>query len=89
MGYTGSSQYFNRIIQKIMEDLPGTQVEVDDMLSEAATMEEVLSIFRKVLICCREKNIKSARYKLKFGMEVDFAGTTLEVWTATDQPLPR
>ena len=30
MGYTGSSHYFNRIIQKIMEDITGTHVEVND-----------------------------------------------------------
>ena len=47
MGYTGSSYYFNWIIQKIMEDILRTHVEIDDILSEAATMEEVLSIFRK------------------------------------------
>merc|ERR1711895_124814 len=35
MGYTGSSHYFKWIIQKIMEDIPGIHVEVDDMLSEA------------------------------------------------------
>ena len=55
MGYTGSSHYFNRIIQKIMEDIPGPHVEVNNMLSEAATMDKVLSIFRKVLVFYREK----------------------------------
>ena len=38
-------------------------------------MEEAMNIFRKVLLRCREKNIKLARYKLLFGKEVDFAGT--------------
>ena len=75
MGYTGSSHYFNWIIQKIIEDIPGTHIEIDDLLSEAPTMEEVLSIFRKVLIHCREKNIKLVRHKLEFGTEVNFAGT--------------
>ena len=28
MGYTGSSHYFNRIIQKIMEDITGVHVEI-------------------------------------------------------------
>ena len=58
-----------------MDDIPRTHVKVNDMLSEEATMEEVLSIFRKVLVRCREKNIKLARHKLEFGMEVNFAGT--------------
>ena len=50
-------------------------MEIDDILSKAPTMEEVLSIFRKVLTHCREKNIKLARHKLEFGTEVDFAST--------------
>ena len=58
-----------------MEDIPGIHVEIDDILSETPTMEEVLSIFRKVLMCYREKNIKLARHKLEFGTEVNFAGT--------------
>ena len=50
MRYTGLSHYFNRIIQKIMEDIQGTHVEIDDLLTEALTMEEALATFRKVLI---------------------------------------
>ena len=75
MGYTGSSHYFNRIIQKIMEDIQGIHVEINDLLTEAPTMEEAIARFRKVLIRCRERNIKLARHKLEFGTEVDFAGT--------------
>ena len=75
MGYTGSSHYFNRIIQKIMEDITGVHVEINNLLCEGTTMEEVLSTFRKVLTRCREKNIKLARYKLEFGKEIDFTGT--------------
>ena len=67
MGYTGSSHFFNRIIQKIQEDIPGTHVEIDNLLTEAPSMEEALSIFKKVLIGCREKNIKLTRHKLEFG----------------------
>ena len=37
-------------------------------------MEEAIAIFKKVLLRCREKHIKLARYKLEFGREVDFAG---------------
>ena len=50
-------------------------MEIDDLLTEASTMEEVLSIFRKVLLRCREKNSKLARHTLDFGTEVDFART--------------
>ena len=75
MGYTGSSHYFNRIIQKIMEDLTGVYVEIDNLLCKGKTMEEVLSTLRKVLTRCREKNIKLARHKLEFEKEIDFTGT--------------
>ena len=75
MGYTGSSHYFNRIIKKIMEDITGVHVEINDLLCEGTMMEEVLSTLRKVLTRCREKNIKLARHKLEFGKEINFAGT--------------
>ena len=35
MGYKGSSHYFNRIVQKIFEDITSTHIEVDDMLNES------------------------------------------------------
>ena len=75
MGYSGSSHYFNRIIQKIFEDIPDTHIKIDNLLTEAETMEEAIATFRKILVCCKEKHIKLARHKLEFGREVDFAGT--------------
>ena len=76
MGYTGSLHYFNRIIQKIMEDIQGIHVEIDDLLKEEdGRIKEAITRFRKVLIRCRERNIKLARHKLEFSTEVDFAGT--------------
>ena len=77
MGYTGSSHYFNRIVQKIFEDIPDTHIEVDDILTEGDTMEECLATFKKILVRCRNKGIKLARHKLEFGREVDFAGTRI------------
>ena len=74
-GYTGSSHYFNRVIQKLMEDIQGVHMEIDDLLGEGVTLEEVLATLRKVLTRCREKNIKLARHKLEFGKQIDFAGT--------------
>ena len=50
-------------------------MEINNLLCEGVTMEEVLSTLRKVLTRCREKNIKLARHKLEFGKEIDFAGT--------------
>ena len=52
-------------------------MEIDDLLTEAPSMEEALSIFKKVVLRCREKKIKLARHKLEFGTEVDFAGTRI------------
>ena len=75
MGYTGSSHYFNRIVQKIFEDIPDTHIEVDDMLTEGDTMEECLATLKKILVRCRDKGIKLACQKLEFGRVVDFAGT--------------
>ena len=74
-GYSGSSHYFNRIIQKIFEDIPDTHIKIDDLLTESKSMEEAIATFRKILVCCKEKHIKLARHKLEFGREVDFAGT--------------
>ena len=75
MGYKGSSHYFNRIVQKIFEDITSTHIEVDDILSEGETIEECLATLRQILLRCREWGIKLARHKLEFGREVDFAGT--------------
>ena len=75
MGYTGSSHYFNRMVQKIFEDIHDTHIEVDDILTKADTMEECIATFKKILTRCRGKGIKLARHKLEFGREIDFAGT--------------
>ena len=75
MAYSGSSHYFNRIVQKIFEDIQDTRIKVDAILTEADSMEEVIATFKKILVCCHEKGIKLARHKLEFGREVDFAGT--------------
>ena len=69
MGYSGSSHYFNRIVQKIFEDIQDTHIEVDDILTEAGSMEEVIATFKKILKCCCEKGIKLARHKLEFHMK--------------------
>ena len=66
MGYTGSSHYFNRIVQKIFEDISSTHIEVDDILTEGDTMEECLATLKKILVRCRDKGIKLARHKLEF-----------------------
>ena len=52
-----------------------THVEIDDLLTEATRDEEAIKIFRQVLKCCKEKNIKLARYKLECGPDVGFTGT--------------
>merc|ERR1711954_304529 len=77
MGYTGSSHYFNRVIQKLMEGIAGVHIEVDDLLIEATEMTEALDILRQVLTRCRLKNIKLARHKIEFGTEIEYAGVHL------------
>ena len=46
MGYTGSSHYFNKVIQKLMEDIGGAHIEMDNLLYEVEKMEDVLQILR-------------------------------------------
>merc|ERR1712082_104838 len=72
MGYKGSSHYFNRIVQKIFEDITSTHIEVDDLLSEGETIEECWATLKQILLRCREWGIKLARHKLEFGREVNF-----------------
>ena len=48
-------------------NIPGTHVDIDALVTMAETIEEIRNIFRKVLLRCREKNIKLARHKLEFG----------------------
>ena len=35
IGYTGSSHYFNKVIQKLMEGIGGIHIEIDDLLIKA------------------------------------------------------
>ena len=74
MGYSHSSHYFNKVVQKHLEDISKVHVEVDDLLTEGHNHEEAINTFRQVLERCREKNIKLARHKLEVGQEVDFTG---------------
>ena len=76
--YIGSPHYYNHVIQKLLEDILWTHVKIEDWLTEAESIEEAISIFRKVLRC-REKNSKLARHKLEFGREVDFTGTHISI----------
>ena len=51
--------------------------EVDDLLLEGDTEEEVLMKFEKLLERCRKFNIKISKRKVQFGETVTFAGLTL------------
>ena len=75
MGYAGSSHYFNKVIQKHLEDIPNTKVEVDDLLNESDGPDDAIDSFRHLLVCCRAKKIYLARHKLDAGEEVNFVGT--------------
>ena len=75
MGFATSSHYFNKVVQKHLEEVPDTKVEVDNIITEGDGDNNAINSFRHILIHCREKKIYLARYKLDTGEEVDFAGT--------------
>merc|ERR1712030_95035 len=77
MGYSRLSHYFNRIVQKSLEDIEKVHIEIDDLLVEGIDSDEATETIRRVLQRCRDKNIKLARYKLQAGEQLDFAGVQL------------
>ena len=74
MGFSGSSHFFNKVVQKHLEDVPSTKVEIDDTLTEGTDPDDAINSFRLLLERCRQKKIFLARHKLEAGEEVDFAG---------------
>ena len=83
MDYYQSSHYFDKIVQKHLEDISNRQIEIDDLLTEAENEDEAINILRKVLERCHEKNIKLACHKLLARPEFDFAGTHIGGQTDT------
>ena len=76
MGFCNSGHSFVNSLSLLLSDLEVLS-EVDDLLMEGESEEEVLKKFKKLLERCRKFNIKISRRKVQFGETVKFAGMTL------------
>ena len=76
MGFINSGHSFVNNLSLLLSDLDVLS-EVDDILLEGSTEDEVLHKFELLLIRCRKFNIKISRRKVQFGESVKFAGLTL------------
>ena len=73
MGVLPSCDHFNIMTD---EAFRGTEVlkEVDDVLSQAKSVMELVAAVKVMLDRCREYNIKLSKSKMEFGERVKFAG---------------
>ena len=78
MGFCNSGHSFVNSLSLLLSDLEVLS-EVDDLLMEGESEEEVLKKFKKLLERCRKFNIKISRRKVQFGETINFAGLTLGV----------
>merc|ERR1712089_83255 len=76
MGFCNSGHSFVTNLSLLLADLDVLS-EVDDLLMEGQTEDEVLKKFEELLIRCRKFNIKISRWKIQFGENVRFAGMTV------------
>ena len=76
MGFINSGHSFVNNLSLLLSDLDVLS-EVDDILLEGSTEDEVLHKFELLLICCQKFNIKISRRKVQFGESVKFAGVNL------------
>merc|ERR1712041_18926 len=76
MGFCNSGHSFVNNLSLLLSDLD-VWSEVDDLLMEGRTEDEVLKKFEELLIRCRKFNIKISRQKVQFSETVRFAGLTL------------
>merc|ERR1712089_29738 len=76
MGFCNSGHSFVNNLSLLLSDLDVLS-EVDDLLMEGRTEDEVLRKFEELLIRCRKFNIKISRRKVQFGETVRFARLTL------------
>ena len=77
MGLCSSGDEFCQRSDEALAGIPGCIKLVDDILVQAATMEDLLKRLRAVFQRCREHCITLAKKKVKVGKEVDFAGFTV------------
>ena len=76
MGFINSGHAFVNNLSLLLADLELLS-EVDDILLEGASEDEVLHKFELLLQRCRKFNIKISRRKVQFGEEVKFAGVNV------------
>ena len=76
MGFAGSSDVLIDATDRAMFDLPVIK-EVDDLLVQAASMEELVLRSRKLFMRLREQRLYLSRRKVQCGTSVDFAGLTI------------
>ena len=50
MGYSRSSHYFNKVVQKCLEDIEKVHVEIDDVLVEGVDSDEAAKTFKQILL---------------------------------------
>ena len=76
MGFINSGHSFVNNLSLLLSDLDILS-EVDDILLEGSTEDEVLHKFELLLLRCRKFNIKISWRKVQFGESVKFAGVNL------------
>ena len=76
MGFINSGHAFVNNLSLLLADLELLS-EVDDILLEGSSKDEVLKKFELLLQRCRKYNIKISRQKVQYGEQVVFAGVTI------------
>ena len=76
-GFSGSSDIFLRITDKIVENLTGVLKLVDDILVYAESLEQLTKRVRELMIRLRESGLTVSKKKLNISRTVTFAGFKL------------
>ena len=69
-----SVDFFNRVTDDLVYNIPNCLKMVDDVLIHGATVDEVLTNLRKLLVKCKEKEFTLHPKKIAFGNRLKFAG---------------
>ena len=75
--FSGSSDIFLRITDKIVENLTGVLKLVDDILVYAESLEQLTKRVRELMIRLRESGLTVSKKKLNISRTVTFAGFKL------------
>jgi hypothetical protein len=74
MGMKNSSDVFCHRTNDILSDVPDLIKVVDDLLLQAETEDELLSILHIALVACRKGNLTLSKDKIKWVQKIGFAG---------------